>query len=221
MIPLANHLWQSTLFAAIAWLLTLAFKHQRAQWRYALWLAASLKFLIPFTLLAEAGTWIPRNPAPVASPRVTVVYALNQPFSAPSSHPSPAAPAPTTDYLLPLILPLWVCGTTAVAATQILRWRRLATLARQATPIAHHVGHRGIRVLSSPSRIEPGVFGILRPVLLLPTGITDRLTPAELESVIEHERCTSTAATIFLRQSTCPSKRSSGFTRWCGGPENK
>lgn len=185
MIPLANHLWQSTLFAAVAWLLAFAFKNQRAQWRYALWLAASLKFLIPFALLAEAGTWIPRNPAPVASPPVAVVYALNQPFSAPSPHPAPAPAAPTSDYLLPLILLFWASGTVAVAASAILRWRRLARLARHATPIAHS----GIRVLSCPSRIEPGIFGILRPVLLLPAGIADRLTPVELESVIEHERC--------------------------------
>ena len=41
----ANHLWQSTLFAALAGLLTLAFRRNRAQVRYWLWLAASVKFL--------------------------------------------------------------------------------------------------------------------------------------------------------------------------------
>lgn len=48
---LANHLWQSTLFAAAAGLLTLSLRKNRAQTRYWLWLAASVKFLIPFSPL--------------------------------------------------------------------------------------------------------------------------------------------------------------------------
>jgi hypothetical protein len=46
--PVANHLWQSTLFAAAAWLLTLALRKNHAGVRYRVWLAASIKFLIPF-----------------------------------------------------------------------------------------------------------------------------------------------------------------------------
>ena len=46
-----------------------------------------------------------------------------------------------------------------------------------------------IKARSSPSLLEPGVFGILRPVLLLPDGIFDRLTPAQLQAVIAHELC--------------------------------
>ena len=49
----ANHLWRSTLFAATAGLLSLALRKQRAQVRYGLWLAASVKFLIPFALLVS------------------------------------------------------------------------------------------------------------------------------------------------------------------------
>jgi hypothetical protein len=54
--PVANHLWQSTLFAAAAWLLTLALRKNHAGVRYRLWLAASVKFLIPFSLLVVAGS---------------------------------------------------------------------------------------------------------------------------------------------------------------------
>ena len=42
----ANHLWQSTIFALTAPLLTLAFRKNRTKIGYALWLAASLKFLV-------------------------------------------------------------------------------------------------------------------------------------------------------------------------------
>src|SRR5215831_14781432 len=56
--PFANHLWQSTVFACVAALLTFALRKNRAQVRYWLWLAASIKFLIPFSLLVNAGSRI-------------------------------------------------------------------------------------------------------------------------------------------------------------------
>ena len=50
-----NHLWQSTLAAAAVALTTLAFRKNRAQVRYCLWLSASVKFLVPFVLLVSLG----------------------------------------------------------------------------------------------------------------------------------------------------------------------
>jgi uncharacterized protein (TIGR03435 family) len=37
--------------------------------------------------------------------------------------------------------------------------------------------------------LEPGVFGIVKPVLLLPEGIADRLTKPQLNAIIAHEIC--------------------------------
>jgi bla regulator protein BlaR1 len=42
------------------------------------------------------------------------------------------------------------------------------------------------QVVSSPAILEPGAFGVLRPVLVLPDGIAGRLTPEQLESVFAH-----------------------------------
>ncbi len=53
-----NHLWQSTLFAIVAGLLTLVLRQNQARARYWIWLAASLKFLIPFSLLVGVGTHV-------------------------------------------------------------------------------------------------------------------------------------------------------------------
>src|SRR5215469_6108078 len=61
---LANHLWQSSLFAIAMWLLTLVWRKNQAQARYWLWMAASVKFLIPFFLLIALG-------GRLAAPRVT------------------------------------------------------------------------------------------------------------------------------------------------------
>jgi len=49
--PIANHLWQSTLFASAAGLLTMVLRKNPARVRQWAWVAASLKFLVPFALL--------------------------------------------------------------------------------------------------------------------------------------------------------------------------
>lgn len=50
-----DHLWQSTLFAVVAWVLTLALKRNRAATRYWVWFAASMKFLAPLAVLVAIG----------------------------------------------------------------------------------------------------------------------------------------------------------------------
>jgi uncharacterized protein (TIGR03435 family) len=50
-------------------------------------------------------------------------------------------------------------------------------------------GHATVRLFSSTAKLEPGVFGIFRPVLWLPAGIGDRLDDAELEAILAHELC--------------------------------
>ena len=57
---------------------------------------------------------------------------------------------------------------------------------RAASPVPLGIG---IPALSSASILEPGVFGVFRPVLLLPDGIGDRLAPAELQAILAHELC--------------------------------
>jgi hypothetical protein len=53
-----NHLWQSTVFAVSAWLIALQLRRNRAHVRYGIWLAASVKFLIPFSLLIDLGGFL-------------------------------------------------------------------------------------------------------------------------------------------------------------------
>jgi hypothetical protein len=57
---LGNHLWQSTLCVVFAGLLTLILRKNHARARYGLWLAASVKFLIPFSLLVGIGSHLAR-----------------------------------------------------------------------------------------------------------------------------------------------------------------
>jgi beta-lactamase regulating signal transducer with metallopeptidase domain len=46
-----------------------------------------------------------------------------------------------------------------------------------------------IEIRSSPGLLEPGVVGLLRPIILLPAGILERLAPVELEALLAHELC--------------------------------
>jgi hypothetical protein len=78
--PLANHLWQSTVFAATMWALALWLRHNRAAVRYWLWLAASVKFLIPFSVLMGTGSQLWRRTAAEIEPSQWVTRARQAPM---------------------------------------------------------------------------------------------------------------------------------------------
>src|ERR1700683_4781032 len=85
---LTNHLWQSTPFAIAAGLLTLAFRSNRATVRHWLWLSASLKFFIPFSLLIGIGSrweWGPatqKAATEIAGPPISfTVEQISEPFA--------------------------------------------------------------------------------------------------------------------------------------------
>src|ERR1035438_206489 len=78
----ANHLWQSTAFAVVAALLTLALRKNQARARYWVWMAASMKFLLPFALLAAIGSHLARSRA-VPPPAQQTMYFAVEDFSEP------------------------------------------------------------------------------------------------------------------------------------------
>jgi uncharacterized protein (TIGR03435 family) len=182
---LTNHLWQSTLFAAAAGLLTLAFRNNGAKVRYWLWFSASVKFFVPFALLMSLGShlgWAPSAKA-VATPAVSLaVKQIAQPF------PDAFPPAPVTprraDWRPISLAGLWACGFASVAAMRIRSWRRIRSALRSSAAIDLPAA---VEVRSAPGLLEPGVVGLLRPILLLPAGIAERLTPPQLEAVLAHE----------------------------------
>ena len=92
--PMASHLWQSTLFAAAAGLLTLALRRNQARVRYWLWMTASCKFLLPFSWLVSFGHRFEWHAAPKAMPSAVVhlTDAVSGPLfltSFPSANPAP------------------------------------------------------------------------------------------------------------------------------------
>lgn len=184
-----NHLWQSTMVAAIAWLLTLALRKNHARTRYWVWLIASMKFLVPFSLLMAAGEWLRSLIAApmVARPAVTsVVEQLAQPYpDLPSFVPTGHSIVEHGWKILPaLLVANWAIGTLIVACSWMVKWLRIRAVARQARPLELVAD---VPVLATRSLLEPGVFGILRPVLLLPEGILERLAPEQFHAILAHE----------------------------------
>jgi bla regulator protein BlaR1 len=137
--PIANHLWQSTLCAVIAGLLTLTLTHHRAQLRYALWLAASVKFLVPFGALVTLGRHVGWPSSIRVQPNMTLALdVMSQPFSRSAlrvaTAASPATAFPRGGALLFLLLGIWSCGCVVILLTWWMRWRRLAVVIREASP---------------------------------------------------------------------------------------
>jgi bla regulator protein BlaR1 len=188
---LTNHLWQSTLFAIATGLLAIAFSKSRAQVRYWLWLSASFKFLIPFTLLMSLGShgaWAPAAHEIVtrlASPSVSsTMVQISRPF--PDTLPLAASTRGTRDLALIAILGMWACGFSGMAAMRFRDGLRIRAAVRASTPMEIPAA---VEVRSSPGLLEPAVAGLLRPILLLPANIIQRLTPRQLEAVLLHELC--------------------------------
>ncbi len=191
LMSIADHLWQSTLFAGIAGVLTLALRQNGARVRHWIWVAASWKFLIPLSLLTALGSHVPwhtqwhNRAAPEYASFNAVMEEVTEPFSvADVSLPASAMPAHAP---LPAVLTgLWVCGIFGLSFSWVVRWRRIRLAVRAGKPTDMDIP---IRAISSPSLLEPGVFGIRRPVLLLPEGIFDRLPPVQMNSIVAHELC--------------------------------
>lgn len=206
--PLANHLWQSTLFAGVVGLLALMMRKNRAQARYWLWLTASVKFLIPFSLLAVMGSYLgwPKAPVTTEPDFPFLIQEFSRPFSlAKPTYAVPAAPtAPvfTSHFLPTLLLVIWFCGCAGVVFIWWLRWRRITAAVRAALPmqtgreleVLRSVERRGgiadeTEIIVSRCGLEPGIIGIFRPVMLLPAGLLERLTDRQLGAIMTHELC--------------------------------
>ena len=201
-----NHLWQSTLVTLIAWLLALILRSNQARIRYWLWASASLKFLIPFSLLVTIGShWAkPGGGSEVRSGLYFLGDQLIQPY-----------PQSTTPLIVPMVSPVqgngphwfsvslvavWLSGFLTALTVSFLRWRRISQIVRRAMPIhegrefealrgverAHKIV-RPIGLLLSDDSTEPGIVGIVRPVLVWPAGISRHLDDAHLDTIIAHE----------------------------------
>ncbi len=95
---------------------------------------------------------------------------------------------------------VWLIGCAILFGSWV-RQRRLLSAAVRAGRVVHHgreleiLGRvrswlglrRKVTLVVSPEIAEPGVWRTLRPVVVLPVGVSERLSDGELETVMMHE----------------------------------
>jgi TonB family protein len=194
------HVWQSTLCVAIAAIVVVALRRAPARYRHAIWMLAAVKFLVPFAMLIAAGaalsTWLAPSQLPLARwiDRSMPFLTLRAGATAPSSPSSFGA-------AIWLALPaIWMAGALAVAVWRVRQWREIASQVHRSVPLRsgreadalaralrQSRSTRSIQLRLGDSALEPGVIGVLAPVIVWPAGLSDRLTDEEMEAVLAHE----------------------------------
>jgi bla regulator protein blaR1 len=180
------HLLQSTLFAVLIALFVHGFRASAARVRYWLWLTASVKFLLPLswlTVLRPSFNWQPEHPA-VASALASPTNYFSSPLDVTAWIDVPER-LPGADAInAQLFVFIWLAGACIVTLRWIATWLQVRAVARAAAPLTIAFP---VPVRSSAAVREPGIFGIINPVLLLPRDMHSQLTPEQLAAVLAHE----------------------------------
>lgn len=192
MDAVASHIWQSTICAAAAGLLAWMLRNNSASARYWVWFAAALKFLIPFAAIsAVASILLPQSP-PVASDALEAASLVFRASGLPAMSGVASA----------FVIGVWLSGAFLVIVRAAWHWGRLATYARRSPRVHSGIVHDTLRrlergtsvgtptaIVASGHAMEPGVIGILRPVLIWPQHLTAGLTHPHIEAIVAHEMC--------------------------------
>lgn len=178
---IAQHLWQSTLFLIAAWLLARACRRNSATIRYWIWFGASLKFLVPFALLQWLGDYFGRS-LPEPPPVDPVVIEVGNAIFVPTV---PALLGNATSYIQ-LIVAIWALGVAMLLLQWFLQWRAVHSMLVSAPPVAMDVP---VPVHVTSRDLAPGVFGVFRPVVILPRAVVSGLSPAQMQAMLAHEMC--------------------------------
>jgi bla regulator protein BlaR1 len=192
---LVNHLWQSTSIMLLIWLLTIHLKKYRANLRYRLWMLASVKFLVPLSFLVEFGKLLRssvKHTSSIPIPQMSdVIVRSIQPYAAllqvdPTAAVANAHSIQAAGAVWIVCLCVWGFGTVVMAALWLRTWLRLYNIARLGTPWGKV---SDTQVLLCEGSVDPGVFGILKPVILLPEALPRQLSQPELDTIYAHELC--------------------------------
>ncbi len=196
---LLTHLWQSTVVALAILLLLVLGRRLSARTRRTLGWIALAKFALP---VAWLGTLFRRSDT---AAQAGLMSDPSGSLAGITSTAWVAAAAPVSAWVPPAGLwPLLGGGWAAVAVALIAHWavrgvrarRALMALARPVEDsvvreVAAAAERAGLRTAPRCVEVErdhgPGALGIVSPVLILPRGLMDGLSPAERAAILIHE----------------------------------
>ncbi|HKP86784.1 MAG TPA: M56 family metallopeptidase [Blastocatellia bacterium] len=202
---IANHLWQATLLSLLAAGVARLLKRAPARARYVVWLIASLKFAVPSALIVllatQTGIKFPSLFDSAETPRgVTVIYQVAEPVA---QNPQPGFSSDLArghNEIYCALTATWVTGAATLVALWLRRRRRfsLSIRAGRSASAGREVEalnrvrawlaiKRPVELVIMPTLIEPGVWRVWHPVVVMPAKMSEDLTTAELEAVMMHE----------------------------------
>jgi beta-lactamase regulating signal transducer with metallopeptidase domain len=173
LVTVAGVVFKTSLVVVAAGLLSLALRRQSAAFGHVVWTAA-----LALCVLMPAAVYVLPAHEVIALPNATVL------------------PHPKTIGWQQVVLTLWLVGTSVVLLRELLTTIGLARWRRHASPLTSphwsatlaHIGfdRRRLRVLESQHIASPCTWGVLRPVLLLPT-IGDAWPESARHAALMHE----------------------------------
>jgi TonB family protein len=201
---LFDHLWQATIFGVVVLIVALLLKRGPASLRHSLWLLASAKFLIPAAFLASLLTklgfeplWL--KPAPETS---SLLYSLATPATSLANNVVVTVSATSGSHseIYCGLTALWIAGVAVLLSSWCLglsKWHRLlrsinATQKGREWLALQHAKkilgwRRDVGLVLAQQPVEPGVFRIFKPVIVLPDSIAKHLDDDELLAIMLHE----------------------------------
>jgi beta-lactamase regulating signal transducer with metallopeptidase domain len=180
-----THLWQSTLVLLAAWVVARACKREAAAVRYWIWFVASVKFLVPLALLQQFGARLGRSlpePLPVDA---TLVESASAVFVPTMPRGLATSDALLSQFLL-IATVIWALGAAVLCLRWFLQWCSVRARIAFAPEVSLDLP-APVRLTSSD--LPTSVFGIFRPVVILPREVMHSLTTAQLRAVLAHEAC--------------------------------
>jgi beta-lactamase regulating signal transducer with metallopeptidase domain len=200
-------LWQSSLLITVVFAFDLLFARRvRASVRYALWMVVLVKLILPPSLALPTGaTWWLWRPHLAVEHPVVQNYTVSFGDTVPDA--SPALPSSAVSFVVPppeLNGEAWALIAVASMGLGLLlwlvfRWTRVAGMVSRAGAAPAELDGileeaRQLAGLRRRPRLKlvgdaqsPAVYGLFRPVILLPKTLASRISTGQIRAVLLHE----------------------------------
>jgi len=205
----ADHLWQTTVFALVILIASFVLRRGPAQWRHTFCLLASAKFLIPaalFVFLAQQ-TGIQSFPFlrefQQTDQTSVLLYGFAEPVVTLASTYEVtivAGNAARHHEIYFALTAIWLIGVLTILLLWGIRRHRFLRSLRLSQTRPHDREWQALErarsslrwqgkvgLVISPLKIEPAVWRVWQPTIVLPKSIAKHLDEDELEAIMLHE----------------------------------